>query len=82
MKPTCGIFTNIAPLYSRSLWYEFSSSENVEYSFYSSRIGYSGIKTIDIYESKSVSINGKLNWFFLRNIFINKCSCNYSAFLF
>ncbi len=70
MRPKCGIFTNIAPLYSRSLWYELSSSENVEYFFYSSRNGYSGIKTIDINESKSVSINGKLNWFFLRNIFI------------
>ena len=70
MRPKCGIFTNIAPLYSRSLWYELSSSENIEYFFYSSRNGYSGIKTIDINESKSVSIDGKLNWFFLRNIFI------------
>ena len=70
MRPTCGIFTNIAPLYSRSLWYELSSSENVEYSFYSSRNGFSGIKTIDINEAKSESINGKLNWFFLKNVFI------------
>lgn len=70
MKPTCGIFTNIAPLYSRSLWYELSSSKNVEYSFFSSRNGFSGIKTIDINESKYVTSSGKLNWHFLRNIFI------------
>ena len=70
MKISCGFFTNIAPLYSRALWYELSSSKNIDYFFYSSRNGFSGIKTIDINESKFVSANGKLNWFFLRNIVI------------
>ena len=71
MKRTCGFFTNIAPLYSRSLWYELSASKVVDYFFYSSRYGFSGIKTIDINESKFVNENGKLNWSFLKNIFIN-----------
>jgi glycosyltransferase involved in cell wall biosynthesis len=70
MKKRCAVFTNIAPLYSRSLWYELSSSDKIEYSFYSSRNGFSGIRTININESKAVSENGNLNWHFLRNIFI------------
>lgn len=70
MKISCGFFTNIAPLYSRALWYELSSSKNVDYFFYSSRNGFSGIKTIDINESKFLSENGKLNWFFLKNIIV------------
>jgi glycosyltransferase involved in cell wall biosynthesis len=70
MKKQCAIFTNIAPLYSKSLWYELASSQDIDYLFYSSRHGFSGIKTIDINESKNVSSNGYLNWFFLKNIFI------------
>lgn len=70
MKKSCGLFTNIAPLYSRSLWYELDASENIDYFFYSSRVGFSGIKTIDINESKIYNQNGKLNWFFLKNILI------------
>ena len=93
MKKSCGLFTNIAPLYSRSLWYELASSENVNYFFYSSRVGFSGIKTIDINESGFVNENGKLNWFFLNNIFvknilfyqtgiISKClRTNYDAYI-
>jgi glycosyltransferase involved in cell wall biosynthesis len=93
MKKTCGFFTNIAPLYSRSLWYELSSSKVVDYFFYSSRYGFSGIKTIDINESKFVNENGKLNWSFLKNIFIyniliyqtgiiSKClETNYDAYI-
>jgi glycosyltransferase involved in cell wall biosynthesis len=68
MKKNCGLFTNIAPLYSRSLWYELDASEKINYYFYSSRNGFSGIKTIDINEAKSYNKNGKLNWFFLKNI--------------
>jgi len=70
MKRTCGIFTNIAPLYSKPLWYELAASKNVNYTFYSSRSGFSGIKTIDINESKNINANGRLNWFFLKSIFI------------
>lgn len=69
MKKSCGIFTNIAPLYSRPLWYELSASDNVDYVFYSSRTGFSSIKTIDINESRSVNKNSRLNWFFLKNLF-------------
>jgi glycosyltransferase involved in cell wall biosynthesis len=68
MKKSCGLFTNIAPLYSRPLWYELSSSEIIDYHFYSSKSGFSGIKTIDINESRFINENGKLNWLFLRNI--------------
>jgi glycosyltransferase involved in cell wall biosynthesis len=70
MKKSCGFFTNIAPLYSRPLWYELSASKEVDYFFYSSRYGFSGIKTIDVNESKYVNGNGKLNWQFLKNILI------------
>ena len=70
MKKQCAIFTNIAPLYSRSLWYELTSSKDVEYTFYSSREGFSGIRTIDIDESKTINEKGSLNWLFLKNIFI------------
>jgi glycosyltransferase involved in cell wall biosynthesis len=70
MKKRCAIFTNIAPLYSRALWYELTSSKDVEYTFYSSREGFSGIRTIDIDESKTINEKGSLNWLFLKNIFI------------
>lgn len=70
MKKRCAIFTNIAPLYSRSLWYDLASSKYIDYTFYSSRKGFSGIKTIDINESKTVNKKGGLNWYFLKNIFI------------
>jgi glycosyltransferase involved in cell wall biosynthesis len=70
MKKSCGIFTNIAPLYSRPLWYELAASENTDYFFYSSDKGFSGIRTIDRNESKLVNESSKLNWFFLKNVFI------------
>jgi len=70
MKKSCGIFTNIAPIYSKPLWYELASSEKVDYFFYSSRSGFSGIKTIDINESEFYNSNGKLKWHFLKNIYI------------
>ena len=70
MKISCGFFTNIAPLYSRPLWLKLSASSNVEYVFYSSRKGYSGIKTIDISESKSINRDAQFNWLFLKNIYI------------
>ncbi len=93
MKKSCGFFTNIAPLYSRALWYELSASKEVEYYFYSSRYGFSGIKTMDINESKFANENGKLNWQFLKNIIIknilfwqigliSKClKTNYDAYI-
>jgi glycosyltransferase involved in cell wall biosynthesis len=70
MKKTCAVCTNIAPLYSRSLWYELASSKIVDYTFYSSANGFSGIRTIDINESKSVNNNGILNWYFFKNIYL------------
>ena len=72
MKYRSAIFTNIAPLYSRSLWRKLSSSENIDYSFYSSDVGFSGIKTIDINESKAINLKGSLDWFFLKNYFIGR----------
>jgi glycosyltransferase involved in cell wall biosynthesis len=71
MKISCALFTNIAPLYSKYLWYNLASSTNVDYSFYSSRKGFAGIETIDSDESRSVSENGSLNWYFIKNIYIN-----------
>lgn len=70
MKITCGIFANIAPLYSKPLWYELAASTNVNYTFYSGRNGYSGIKTIDVNESKSIDPEASLDWYFLTNIII------------
>jgi glycosyltransferase involved in cell wall biosynthesis len=70
MKISCGIFANIAPLYSKPLWYELSSSTDVDYYFYSSRSGYSSIRTININESRNIDKSGKLNWFFLKNIYV------------
>lgn len=64
----CGLFTNIAPLYTRPLWIELSSSGEVEYTFYSSRNGFSGIKTIDIKES-DLFPSGIFKWRFLRNVY-------------
>jgi len=70
MKKSCAIFTNIAPLYSKLLWYELASSQNVDYYFYSSEKGFSGIETIDIKESRFVCESGRLNWHFIKNIYI------------
>jgi glycosyltransferase involved in cell wall biosynthesis len=70
MKKSCGIFTNIAPFYSKPLWYALSSSKKVDYFFYSSARGFSGIKTIDTNESKYANKGGNLNWLFLKNILI------------
>lgn len=93
MKPVCAIFTNVAPMYSRPLWYQLTSSPNVEYVFYSSENGFDGIKTIDISESNSVSEKGTLKWFFIKNILIgniivwqtgiiSKCiTTNYDAYI-
>lgn len=64
----CGIFTNIAPLYTRPFWIELSSSGEVEYTFYSSRNGFSGIKTIDIKESYLFP-SGIFKWRFVRNMY-------------
>jgi len=72
MKKTCGLFNNIAPLYLRSLWYKLALSEKVSYVFYSSSIGFSGIKTIDINESIHVNTKGLLDWWFLKNIYIKR----------
>ena len=70
MKKSCAIFTNIAPLYSKFLWYNLASSPYVDYSFYSSRKGFAGIETIDTDESRLVNENGRLNWHFIKNIYI------------
>ena len=43
----------------------------MDYFFYSSGKGFSGIKTIDISESKSYNEKGKYNWEFLKNIYFN-----------
>jgi glycosyltransferase involved in cell wall biosynthesis len=72
MKSTCGIFTNIAPLYSRPLWMALNASKDVDYSFYSSQTGFSGIQTIDKNESRFLSRTGEFNWHFLKNLFIGK----------
>ena len=70
MKITCGIFANIAPLYSKPLWYELAASKNINYTFYSGGEGYSGIKTIDLYESKSLDPNALLDWHLFTNIVV------------
>jgi len=70
MKISCGIFANIAPLYSKSLWYELAASIKVSYSFYSSDVGYSGIKTINVNESKWIDSRALLDWQFLTNIIV------------
>ncbi|HLP71695.1 MAG TPA: glycosyltransferase [Bacteroidales bacterium] len=70
MKFSCGIFANIAPLYSEPLWSELANSENTDYYFFSSKKGYSSIKTIDTSKSRSLNINGTFNWYFLKNIYI------------
>lgn len=87
-KMTCGIFTNIAPLYTRPLWIELLKSEDIEYSFYSSKSGFAGIKTIDNLEKD------KFRWYFLKNLYFKKkvifqigliSSCirsNYDAYIF
>ncbi|MBK7132479.1 MAG: hypothetical protein IPH69_06555 [Bacteroidales bacterium] len=68
MKVSCGIFANIAPLYSKPLWYQLAASTKIHYTFYSSGEGYSGIKTIDVYESKCNNPKALLDWHFLTNI--------------
>ena len=70
MKYQAAIFTNIAPHYSRSLWYRLSSSDKVDYSFYSSAKGFCGIKTLDIQESATINPDGLLRWYFLKNVLI------------
>jgi len=70
MKKSCAIFTSIAPLYSRCLWYELSESGNTDYSFYSSAKGFSGIKTLDINESEFLNEKGKIKWYFIKNIYL------------
>jgi glycosyltransferase involved in cell wall biosynthesis len=70
MKITCGIFANIAPLYSKPLWCELTASTNISYTFYSSGKGYSGIKTIDVNESKCIDPKALLDWHFLTNIIV------------
>jgi glycosyltransferase involved in cell wall biosynthesis len=70
MKKNCALCTNIAPLYSKSLWYELASSKTIDYTFYSSANGFSGIKTIDINESKTVNKTGILDWHFFKNIYL------------
>jgi len=70
MKISCGIFANIAPLYSEPLWKELSNSENIDYYFYSSEKGYSSIKTIDVRESRNLNKSGSFNWYFVKNIYI------------
>ncbi len=94
MKKTCAIFTNIAPLYSLSLWHKLANSGDVDYFFYSSKKGFSGIRSIELSESKFVSQNGKLNWFFVKNLYlkdiliyqigvISKCLItNYDSYIF
>jgi glycosyltransferase involved in cell wall biosynthesis len=70
MQKNCALCTNIAPLYSKSLWHELASSKTIDYTFYSSAYGFSGIKTIDLNESKTLNKKGKLNWYFLKNIYL------------
>jgi glycosyltransferase involved in cell wall biosynthesis len=70
MKISCGIFANIAPLYSEPLWKELSNSEYIDYFFYSSCKGYSSIKTIDTGEARSHNEAGSFNWYFVKNIYI------------
>jgi glycosyltransferase involved in cell wall biosynthesis len=69
-KRLCGLFTNIAPLYTRPLWKELVSSERIKYTFYTSATGYSGIKVIDIQESKNLNCTAEFDWFFLRNVYL------------
>lgn len=94
MKIRCAIFTNIAPLYTRPLWLKLSNSSYVNYDFFSSREGFSGIKTIDTNESRYINKEAKFNWSFLRNIYIrniliyqigaayNCLITNYDAYIF
>jgi glycosyltransferase involved in cell wall biosynthesis len=72
MKIRCGLFTNIAPAYSRPLWNELTASDNVSYYFCSSSVGFAGIQTIDPDESKHVNTNGKFDWSFVRNIYFKE----------
>lgn len=65
----CGVFTNIAPLYTRPFWIELSSSDEVEYTFYSSKFGFAGIKTIDFQDSYLFP-SGIFKWRFVKNIYI------------
>jgi glycosyltransferase involved in cell wall biosynthesis len=72
MKKSCGLFTNIAPLYTRPLWIELNSSAQIDYTFYSSGEGFSGIRSIDKMESLIVSDKGVFDWKFVKNIYAGK----------
>lgn len=69
-KIKCGVFSNIAPLYIRPLWYELNNSKKVSFSFITSSHGFSGIKTIDPKESKDVVPDAIFNWHFIKNILV------------
>ena len=70
MKISCGIFTNIAPLYSKPLWNELNNSDKINYFFYSAKKGYNSIRTIDPSESRSLNHPAPFAWYFLRNIYL------------
>ncbi len=72
MRKSCGFITNIAPLYVKPLWLKLTESLNVDYVFFSSRMGFADIKTIDINESKSINSNAIFTWFFIRNIYLKQ----------
>ncbi len=65
----CGLFSNIAPLYTWSLWRELDASEEVKYCFYTDDKGYAGIEVIDPGESKVVKNDSGFSWYFLHNIY-------------
>ena len=70
MKNSCGLFTNIAPLYSKPLWLKLSSSVNVVYYFFTSPTGFSGIRVINVKESILLNNKTGFNWYFLKNLYI------------
>jgi glycosyltransferase involved in cell wall biosynthesis len=71
IKKSCGLLSNIAPIYLRPLWKELSGSSKVDYYFYTSAKGYSGIEVIDLNESFYVNKVSGFRWRFLRNIYIS-----------
>jgi glycosyltransferase involved in cell wall biosynthesis len=71
-KKHCGIYTNIAPLYTQPLWDELITSEYIDYTFYSSKYGFNGIPSIDFNESCFISNNGKYKWRFLKNVYLGR----------
>jgi len=68
---TCGLFSNIAPLYTKPLWRELNADEEIRYYFYTDPKGFAGIKVIDPFESKKSEGDSGFNWYFLRNIYFN-----------